>query len=308
MIACDVPALLGSIPSPSDGNLGPVPHVRPACSRSACSSATYVAERRWRRRGYPQGRHRRHRVLGRDRGRDRRPRCTTCSPTTSCSRTTRSARSRSGRAASSIWGAVIGGAIAVIVIARRRHLPTLVGCMDCIAPGLVLAQAIGRWGNWFNQELFGEADDAAVGARDRARAPAAGLRAVRDVPADVPLRVAVVPRDRSASLLLVDTAFALTHGQTFALYVVLYTFGRFLFENMRIDPAHDDRRLRFNAWVSIVVFVVRHRAGSCGSGRHEPEQRRPGDASSDATRHARRRPTAMSSGLPVRSPTEELPR
>src|SRR5262245_26753565 len=55
----------------------------------------------------------------------------------------------------SIWGAVIAGAIAVVVITRRRHMPTLV-VMDCMAPGIVLAQEIGRWGNWFNQELFGK--------------------------------------------------------------------------------------------------------------------------------------------------------
>src|SRR6478609_18176 len=53
-----------------------------------------------------------------------------------------------------IWGAVIGGAIAVIVVTRRKNMDTL-AVMDCMAPGIVLAQAIGRWGNWFNQELFG---------------------------------------------------------------------------------------------------------------------------------------------------------
>ena len=54
-----------------------------------------------------------------------------------------------------IWGAVIGGAIAVVVITHRRKMPTL-AVMDCMAPGIVLAQAIGRWGNYFNQELFGK--------------------------------------------------------------------------------------------------------------------------------------------------------
>src|SRR5436853_1135067 len=51
----------------------------------------------------------------------------------------------------SIWGAVGGGLVAVVVLARRRHLDTLL-VMDVIAPGVVLAQAIGRWGNYFNQE------------------------------------------------------------------------------------------------------------------------------------------------------------
>ena len=54
----------------------------------------------------------------------------------------------------SIWGAVAGGLIAVVIISRRRHLDTL-ALLDAIAPGVVVAQAIGRWGNYFNQELFG---------------------------------------------------------------------------------------------------------------------------------------------------------
>src|SRR4051812_4145808 len=54
----------------------------------------------------------------------------------------------------SIWGAVGGGLIAVIVLAHRRHLDMYM-LMDAIAPGLLIAQAIGRWGNYFNQELFG---------------------------------------------------------------------------------------------------------------------------------------------------------
>src|SRR5258708_2002429 len=54
----------------------------------------------------------------------------------------------------SIWGAVAAGALAVVVVSWRKHLPTL-RLMDAIAPGVVLAQAIGRWGNYFNQELFG---------------------------------------------------------------------------------------------------------------------------------------------------------
>jgi prolipoprotein diacylglyceryl transferase len=54
-----------------------------------------------------------------------------------------------------IWGAVLGGGIAVAVLTKRRHLDTL-AVMDCMAPGIILAQAIGRWGNYFNQELFGK--------------------------------------------------------------------------------------------------------------------------------------------------------
>src|ERR1700722_19025210 len=54
----------------------------------------------------------------------------------------------------SIWGAVGGGLIVVVFLCRRRHLDTLM-LLDAIGPGVVVAQAIGRWGNYFNQELFG---------------------------------------------------------------------------------------------------------------------------------------------------------
>ena len=92
-----------------------------------------------------------------------------------------------------IWGAVLGGGIAVVVITKRRHFDTL-AVMDCMAPGIILAQAIGRWGNYFNQELFGKPTASAMGARDRTGASPLRLRAVRDVPAHVSLRVVVLPR------------------------------------------------------------------------------------------------------------------
>jgi prolipoprotein diacylglyceryl transferase len=174
----------------------------------------------------------------------------------------------------SIWGAVLGGAIAVIVITYRRKLPTLV-VMDCLGPGIVLAQAIGRWGNYFNQELFGK-------------------------PSTLPWALEIAPEHRPAGyaqfttfqptflyeslaclaifgiLLLVEHRARLKIGQTFALYVALYTFARFFFENMRIDPAHEIAGLRLNAWVSIVVFGFGI-GWFVWLGRHEPEQRHPGD-------------------------------
>ena len=75
----------------------------------------------------------------------------------------------------SIWGAVAGGAIAVVYLARRRHLDTL-ALIDAIAPGVVVAQAIGRWGNYFNQELFGRPTTLPWGLEIDARAPAASAR------------------------------------------------------------------------------------------------------------------------------------
>ena len=72
----------------------------------------------------------------------------------------------------SIWGAVAGGADRGRDHRRARATSTLLVLLDAIAPGVVVAQAIGRWGNYFNQELFGRPTQVAVGARDRPRAPA----------------------------------------------------------------------------------------------------------------------------------------
>ena len=76
-------------------------------------------------------------------------------------------------------------------------------------------------------------------------------------------------------LLLVEKRASLKLGQTFALYVVLYTFARFWFENLRIDPAHEIAGMRLNAWVSIVVCLSAI-AWFVWLGRHRPPQRRPG--------------------------------
>jgi prolipoprotein diacylglyceryl transferase len=178
----------------------------------------------------------------------------------------------------SIWGAVIGGAIAVIVITRRRQLPTLV-VMDCLSVGIVLAQAIGRWGNYFNQELFGkpttlpwalEIDPAHV-----SQLPIKYQRYTTFQPTFLYESLACLAI--AGILLLVERRARLKLGQTFALYVVLYTFARFFFENMRIDPAHVIAGMRVNAWVSIFFFVFGV-AWFVWLGRHEPEQRHPGDS------------------------------
>lgn len=153
-----------------------------------------------------------------------------------------------------IWGAVMGGGIVAIVLARRRHLD--VGdLIDSIAPALVLAQAIGRWGNWANQELFGR--------------PSTLPWAVEIDPANRPPEYAAFSTFQPtflyeslwclaifATLLVVERRVRLMKGQLFALYVMLYTAGRFVLENMRTDPANRFGPLRLNAWVALVCFVV----------------------------------------------------
>jgi prolipoprotein diacylglyceryl transferase len=172
----------------------------------------------------------------------------------------------------SIWGAVIAGAVAVLVITRRRHLPTLV-VMDCMAPGILAAQAIGRWGNWFNQELYGKPTSLPWGL-EISHPPAPYAPGTTFHPTflyESLYCVALI-----GVLILVERRAALRQGQTFALYVILYTFGRFWFENLRIDPAHDLGPLRVNAWVSVALFAFGI-VWFVWLGRHEPRQRRPGE-------------------------------
>jgi len=152
-----------------------------------------------------------------------------------------------------IWGAVMGGAIAVVILARKHHYDTLRLC-DAIIPGVVLAQAIGRWGNYFNQELFGRPSTLPwaveidfVHRPDQYQAFATFQPTFLYESLWCLLILGV--------LLWAERRRSHRKGQTVALYIVLYTAGRFVFENMRSDPANTIAGLRVNAWVSIVLFL-----------------------------------------------------
>ena len=152
-----------------------------------------------------------------------------------------------------IWGAVIGGGLAAVVLAKRRHLD-LGDLCDCIAPGLLFAQAIGRWGNWFNQELFGAPSKLPWALEiDPANRPHAYLQHATFQPTF--LYESLWCLALGLALIWVDHHLELKKFQVFALYCMGYTAGRFVFEEMRIDPAHTIGPLRLNAWVSIVVFI-----------------------------------------------------
>ncbi len=238
-----------------------------------CSSGSSRAEQRWRRRGYPRdgiydiafwvviwgviGARVYHVITDYQRFEDDAWRAF-----------------QIWRGGLSIWGAVIGGAIAVIVITYRRKLPTLV-VMDCMSVGIVLAQAIGRWGNYFNQELFGKPTTLPWGLEISPHTIPVGYQQYTTFQPTF-LYESLACLAIAGILLLVEHRARLKLGQTFALYVVLYTFARFFFENMRIDPAHEIAGLRVNAWVSIILFVFGI-VWFVWLGRHEPEQRRPGD-------------------------------
>jgi prolipoprotein diacylglyceryl transferase len=127
--------------------------------------------------------------------------------------------------------------------------------MDALAPGIVLAQAIGRWGNYFNQELFGTPSKLPWALKiDPTKRPAGYVQYSTFHPTF--LYESLYCLAIFGFLLWVSRRFRLYRGQMAALYIALYTFGRFWFENMRIDPAHHVGGLRINAWVSLGVFFV----------------------------------------------------
>jgi prolipoprotein diacylglyceryl transferase len=153
----------------------------------------------------------------------------------------------------SIWGVIIGGELAVIVMTRIRHLSTL-AIMDAFAGGLLVAQGIGRWGNYFNQELFGEPTRLPWALEiDRVHRPAGYTQFTTFHPTF--LYESLYLLALFGILVWVERRFVLRRGQSFALYLAMYTFGRFGFENLRIDPAHTILGLRVNAWVSALACL-----------------------------------------------------
>lgn len=154
----------------------------------------------------------------------------------------------------SIWGAVGGGLLGVLFMARRKHLDTL-RLMDAIAPGLAVAQAIGRWGNWFNQELFGRPTDLPWGLEiDVDKRPAGYVQ--YDTFHPTFLYESLWALGVAALVVVAERRRSLRRGQSFALYVTAYTFGRIWFEALRIDDATEVFGVRFNLLVSIALCAV----------------------------------------------------
>lgn len=155
-----------------------------------------------------------------------------------------------------IWGAISLGALGAYLAYRRlqkkSELPSFAHLLDALAPGLLIAQAIGRWGNWFNGELFGRPLNA---------------------PWSLEIPVSLRPPEFSSyqtfhptflyesvwtvllALLLLAIGKRLPTGSLFALYVAGYSFARFFIEGLRIDDAYIFGGLRLNQYVSAIIFV-----------------------------------------------------
>ena len=152
-----------------------------------------------------------------------------------------------------IWGAVAFGALGAWIGCRRQGI-LLPPFADAIAPGLALAQAIGRWGNWFNQELFGRPTTLPWGLEiDAAHRPAGYEQYSTFHPTFLyeSLWCVVI----AIVLIWADRRFTMGHGRVFLLYIALYTTGRFGFELVRIDDANRIFGLRVNTWVAGIAFI-----------------------------------------------------
>ncbi|MFE7132530.1 prolipoprotein diacylglyceryl transferase [Streptomyces sp. NPDC057638] len=149
-----------------------------------------------------------------------------------------------------IWGAIAFGAVGAWIGCRRRGIP-LPAWADAVAPAIAFAQAIGRWGNWFNQELYGKPTDLPWALKiSEGPNREAGLYHPTFLYESLwCIGVAVL-------VIWADRRFKLGHGRAFALYVAGYCAGRVWIEYMRVDQAHEIFGLRLNVWTSIIVFVL----------------------------------------------------
>ena len=152
-----------------------------------------------------------------------------------------------------IPGGLLGGVAVGMFAANRRRVP-MPQLLTAVAPAIPLAQSIGRWGNWWNQELFGRATDLPW-----------ALRISNDkLPAGYPPGTTFHPTFLYESmwslalclvLLKIERRWDLRPGRLFAFYLAGYFAGRIWIEGLRIDPAHVIGPLRLNQWVAIAVCV-----------------------------------------------------
>ncbi|MFL6113834.1 MAG: prolipoprotein diacylglyceryl transferase [Catenulispora sp.] len=163
-----------------------------------------------------------------------------------------------------IWGAIALGALGAYIGCRRRGA-SLRTFADAAAPGIVLAQALGRWGNWFNNELYGGHTNLPWGLRVHEMDPSTqraiiGPDGKAELVGGGPFHPTFLYESLwcvgvAALCLWADRRFKLGYGRVFALYVAAYTVGRFWIESLRTDEAHHVLGMRLNDWTAIIVFL-----------------------------------------------------
>jgi prolipoprotein diacylglyceryl transferase len=160
-----------------------------------------------------------------------------------------------------IWGAIALGGVGAWIACRRKGIP-LPEFADALAPGLLVAQAIGRLGNWFNNELYGGPTDVPWGLRiyewqgGHAVAGPDGHPLVLGTFHPTFLYEALWNLAAAAFVVWADRRFRLSHGRAFALYVASYCAGRLWIELLRTDPAEHFFGIRLNVFTSVVVGLL----------------------------------------------------
>ena len=154
-----------------------------------------------------------------------------------------------------IWGAIALGALGALIAYRRLSkkiaLPSFGFVLDALAPGILLAQAIGRFGNWFNAELFGRPLDTWWGLEIPYKYRPRGFGLFETFHPTF-LYEAIWSSLLAIALMKFGRSWA--NGATFAIYIAGYSLGRFFIESIRIDPAQAIAGLRLNQWTSILIF------------------------------------------------------
>ena len=156
-----------------------------------------------------------------------------------------------------IWGAISLGALAAWFGYRKRaknlELPSFRLFLDALAPGILIAQAIGRIGNWFNGELFGRPFSAPWALEiPLAKRPIGYLQYETFHPTFLYEAIWCL----LIAALLIWLTPKLKAGQSFAIYVALYCVGRFAIESLRIDDANKILGLRVNLWTALIVGLI----------------------------------------------------
>ncbi len=154
-----------------------------------------------------------------------------------------------------IPGGLLAGVLVGVWQGRKRGIAPA-QLLSCAAPAVPLAQAIGRWGNWFNQELFGKPTDLPWGLEiDDAHTPAGYAADTTFHPTF--LYESLWNLGLVALLLWIDRRFRLGPGRLFAVYVMGYGVGRYWIEGLRIDAVQlsDVAGLRWNQWVALAAIV-----------------------------------------------------
>ncbi|MGM1030532.1 MAG: prolipoprotein diacylglyceryl transferase [Actinomycetota bacterium] len=165
-----------------------------------------------------------------------------------------------------IFGALIGGAIGVWIGCRQTGV-RFTAFADALAPGLLLAQAFGRLGNWFNHELFGQPTGLPWGLEIEATNPAFPVGLPAETLFHPTFAYEIAWNVLGAALLLwIDRKRDVQWGRLVALYLIWYGLGRSVFETIRVDPSELFLGIRTNVWMAflaialgVVVWVVQTR-------------------------------------------------